>query len=109
MKEIAILFNEKISTENPLVKENAFLKKEIKKMNLSIVTQILYIMIHYMEMDNTSETYIILLKVFLYCSDFDFGIIYFTRYLLYEYISSNENKIYSRENQIELGGLTRVG
>jgi len=103
MKEIAILFNEKISTENPLVKENAFLKKEIKKMNLSIVTQILYIMIHYMEMDNTSETYIILLKVFLYCSDFDFGIIYFTRYLLYEYISSNENKIYSRENQIELG------
>lgn len=72
-------------------------------MNLSIVTQILYIIINYMEMDNTSETYIILLKVFLYCEGFDFGIIYFTRYLLYEYISSNENKIYSKENQIELG------
>ena len=103
MKEISILFNEKISLENPLVKENDFLKKEIKKMNLSIVTQILYIIINYMEMDNTSETYIILLKVFLYCEGFDFGIIYFTRYLLYEYISSNENKIYSKENQIELG------
>ena len=103
MKEIAILFSEKISLENPLVKENAFLKKEIKEMNLSIVTQILYIIIHYMEIDNTAETYIILLKVFLSCSDFDFGIIYFTRYLLYEYISNNENKIYSKENQIELG------
>jgi len=103
MKEISILFDEKISLKNPLVKENDFLKKEIEKKSLDIVTQIFHIIIHYMEIENTSETYIILLKVFLYCSDFDFGIIYFTRYLLYEYISSNENKIYSKESQIELG------
>ena len=103
LKEISILFNEKISKKNPKVKEKDFLKKEIDKKSYDIVTQIFHTIIHYMEMDATSETYIILLKVFLYCSDFDFGIIYFTRYLLYEYISSNENKIYSKENQIELG------
>ena len=51
------------------------------------------------------DTYIVLLKVFLYCMDFDNGIIYFTRYLLFEYISSNENKIFSKQTQLDIGCL----
>ena len=58
-----------------------------------------------MESNNTNLAYIILFKVFLYCKPFDYLIVYFTRYLIYEYLSKNEKKIYSRENQVEVGCL----
>ena len=101
LKEITILFDEKINAKNPLVKEKEYLNR-IKDMNISIVTQILYTLILTLEED-VKKAYIILIKVFLYAKDFDEGMIYFTRYLLFEYISSNENKIFSRENKINVG------
>ena len=55
--------------------------------------------------NDISKAYKILLKVFLFCKDFDTCLIFFTRYLIYEYISKNEKKIYSRENQVEVGCL----
>ena len=55
--------------------------------------------------NDISKAYKILLKVFLFCKDFDTCLIFFTRYLIYEYISANENKIYSKEYQVELGCL----
>ena len=73
-------------------------------MNISIVSQTLYIFIDLME-NNSKLTYKTLLKIFLYCPDFDFSIIFFTRYLIYEYISQNENKIYSNDFQVEVGCL----
>ena len=103
MKEILILYNEKINKDNKLILEKDYLKT-INQMNTSIVQEILYIIINKMETD-ISKAYTILLKVFLFCSDFDFAIIYFTRYLIYEYISANENKIYSKEYQVEVGCL----
>ena len=102
MKELLVLFYDKINTKNPLVKQKDYLR-EIKKMNISIVYQILYILLNCMKKNGVQNTYFILLKVFLYCKEFDYGIIYFTRYLLYEYISTNENKIYSKENPIKIG------
>ncbi len=103
LKEITILFDEKINVKNPLIKEKEYLKK-IKSLNISIVTQILYVLIKTLEED-VMKAYTILIKVFLYAKEFDEGIIYFTRYLLFEYISSNENKIFSRENKINVGCL----
>ena len=103
MKELLILYHEKINLKNKLIDEKDYLKK-VKAMNISIVSQILYILINEME-NNISEAYISLLKVFLYCPDFDLGIIFFTRYLIYEYIRENEDKIYSREYQVEVGCL----
>ena len=55
--------------------------------------------------NDISKAYKILLKVFLFCKDFDTCLIFFTRYLIYEYISANEDKIYSKEYQVELGCL----
>ena len=104
MKEVLILFDEKINVNNPLIKKKEYLNI-IKKVNIGIVSQILYYIIKRMEENKLEDTYLILLKVFLYCSDFDYGIIYFTRYLIFEYILENEDKIYSRENQIEIGCL----
>ena len=103
MKELLILYYEKMNLNNKLVNEKDYLKI-IRKMNISIVSEILYIIIVHMEND-ISKAYKILLKVFLFCKDFDTCLIFFTRYLIYEYISANENKIYSKEYQVELGCL----
>lgn len=105
MKELLILFDEKINTKNPLIKKREYLGNNFQKLNISIVSQILYHLIKKMEEGNTDLTYQILLKVFLYCQEFDTGIVYFTRYLLFEYILQNEDKIYSRENQVDIGCL----
>ena len=104
LKELLILFNEKINLKNPLIEKKEYLKI-IQRMNIGIVNQILYYLINIMEKEGISQAYQILIKISLYCQDFDFGIIFFVRYLLYEYISSNENKIYSKENQIDIGCL----
>ena len=102
MKELLVLYDEKINLKNPLIKKHEYLKL-MEKLKISIVSQTLRVFIESMETKDIHSTYIIFLKIILYCSDFDDSIIYFTRYLLYEYISLNENKIYSKENQIELG------
>ena len=103
MKELLILFYEKINLENKLIKEKEYLLI-FHQMNIDIVSRTLYIIIMQMEND-IQQAYRTLLKLFLYCPDFDFGIIYFMRYLIYEYILENENKIYSREFQVEIGCL----
>ena len=103
MKELLILYHEKINLKNELVKDKEYLLI-MHEMNIEMVPMILYILINQMETD-IEEAYKSLLKVFLYCPDFDFGIIYFTRYLIYEFISANEDKIYSREFQVEIGCL----
>ena len=103
MKELLILYHEKINKNNKLIKEKEYLKI-IEQMNISIVPEIMYILINQMEC-NVKKAYIGLLKVFLFCKDFDFSIIFFTRYLIYEYISANEDKIYSTKYQVEIGCL----
>ena len=103
MKELLILYYEKINKNNKLITKKDYLKT-INQMDIDIVPEILYIIINKMETD-ISKAYSILLKVFLSCNEFDFAIIYFTRYLIYEYISANESKIYSKEYQVEVGCL----
>ena len=105
MKEILILFREKITEENKKIKENEFLKNSVKQIDRDSVINILYIIIYYMEIPSKERnieltSYIVLLKAFLFCDEFDPGIIFFTRYLIYEYIKENENKFIS-ENKKE--------
>ena len=66
MKELLIIYHEKINKNNELINQKEYLKK-INELNISIV--------------------------------------YFTRYLFYEYISANEDKIISKEFQITVGSL----
>ena len=113
MKEILILFYEKISEENPKIKEKNYLINALKKIQKNYVINILYIIIHHMELFNKDKDkndldineltpYIILLKAFLFSNEFDEGIIFFTRYLLYEYIKDNENKFINEKNKIKI-------
>ena len=105
MKELLVLYYEKINLKNPLFEKKEYLKnKEVLK-NINIVTNILYYLIYLMTKNDTVFTYKTFLKVFLYCPAFDFQIIYFTRYILFEYILLNQNKIFSLDNQIEIGCL----
>ena len=103
LKELLILYYTKINKNNKLIKEKDYLKI-IEQMNIDIVSEILFLLIKQME-DDIKKAYIILLKAFIFYKDFDFGIIFFTRYLIYEYISTNEDKIYSKECQLEVGCL----
>ena len=64
--------------QNPLIEKKEYLRI-IKRLNISIVSQILYYIIYIMENDSINKAYQILLKVSLYCADFDFGIIFFVR------------------------------
>ena len=105
MKEILVLFYEKISMDNKEIQEKEYLKEELKKFKIDIVVQILYVILMAMDKNISFDPYELLLKVFLFCSPFDYGMIFFTRYLLYEYIKENENKIYSEEYQIKIGCL----
>ena len=110
MKEILILFYEKISEENSKIKEKNYLINALKKIQKNYVINILYIIIHHMELFNKDKDkndldineltpYIILLKAFLFSNEFDEGIIFFTRYLIYEYIKDNENKFISEKKK----------
>jgi len=110
MKELLILFNEKISLDNPKIQNKDYIIDNIKKIDREIVIKVLYIIINYIDEENIEKdddltAYIILLKIFLYCPEFDYGIIFFTRYLIYEFISENEDKIYSKEIKIKIGNL----
>ena len=70
--------------------------------------EILYIIVNNLdnEIDYNFTPYTILLKVFLFSQEFDYGIIFFTRYLIYDFISENENKIISSNNiEEKLGNL----
>ena len=110
MKELLILFDEKISLENPKIKNKDYIIDNIKTIGKENIIIILTILINYMDeefMDKDDElsAYIILLKVFLNCPEFDYGMVFFTRYLIYEFISENEKKILSQDNKVEIGYL----
>lgn len=107
MKEILYLFNDKISLENKKIQKNEYIRENITNINIEQVSIILFIIIKYLDerINDELSAYTILLKAFLYYKEFDYGMIFFTRYLLYEYISENETKIYSKENNVELGTL----
>ena len=107
MREILILFHDKMSENNKLVKEKKYLKR-IEEMKTEIVLGIIYIIINEMENDIT-KAYKTLLKSFLYINDFDRGIIFFTRYLIYEYISANEGRFFSEESPVNIGALLPDG
>ena len=104
MKELLILFHEKINLNNRLINEKEYLKV-ISYVNINEILEILYLLITKIEKNDLQTAYTMLLKVFIFNQDFDFAIIIFTRYLLYEYISANEDKIYSKEFLLEVGCL----
>ena len=104
LKEIIILFNDKINVNNKYVSNNPYIKKYIEKMDKNLIIQILCVLFN--TMDNEEKNlYEILIKIFNFCSFFDKGMIFFMRFLIYEYILENENKVYSSDFGLKIGNL----
>ena len=104
LKEIIILFNDKININNKYVKNNLYIKQYIEKMNKNLIIQILFVLVNAMD-NNEGNVYEILIKIFNFCTFFDKGMIFFMRFLIYEYILENENKVYSSDFALKIGNL----
>ena len=105
LKELMIEIDEKISLNNNIIKNNDYLKNELELyININLINELLYILIKYM-IKNFNISYKIFIKIYLLYEDFDYGMIFIIRYLLYEYINENKYKTYSEENKIEISEL----
>ena len=71
MKEILVLvlYDEKINKKNSIMKKRDYIENKFEKINIGIVSQILYYIKNNMEL--VQINYLVFLKVFLYCKDFD--------------------------------------
>ena len=78
--------------------------KNIKK---DLIIQCLYVLI--ISLDNPSlynfDIYIVLIKLFIYCTPFEQALIYYLKFILFEYILNNIEKYYTKEFSINLINL----
>ena len=105
LKEILIEIDEKISIKNETIKNNDYLRNELElNININLIKELLYILIKFM-CKNINMSYEILIKIYLLYEEFDYGIIFIIRFLLYEYINENKFKIYSKDNKVDIMDL----
>lgn len=107
LKEIIVMFDEKINVDNPSIKDIPYIQKEIKKVDRALVSQILYLIVNGVDNGKIGDMtpYEILLKSINFCNQFDYGMIFFFRFLIYEYIKSNCDKAYTTEFSVKIGNL----
>ena len=67
--------------------------------------KILFIIIDLLKKEEKDQAYQVLVKCFCTCQKFDYAIILYFRYILYEYIKKNENKIYLKSFPVKIGNL----
>ena len=106
--------------ENIILKENIVLMKEIfikfnnfcenyLSMNEDIYEKIkiiLYIIIDFMQTDNNNSTaFMFFQKAYLFSEYLDAGIVLFMRYLIKEYLSSNQNSYYKNERNLPIASI----
>ena len=85
------------------LKKRRIIKNEDIKPDLTF--KILFLIVYLIKKQKVSEAHQILFKCFLTCQKFDYAIILYFRYILYEYIKKNENKIYLKSFPIKIGNL----
>ena len=76
-----------------------------QEINAEIIIQIMLIIYQLVENDNLIEAHQCLYKSILCSKDFDFLLIFYFRFILYEYIKNNEKKLYMESFPILLGNL----
>ena len=107
LKEFIVMFDEKITVDNPNIKNIPYIQKEMKKVDRALVSQILYLIMNGIDNGKIGDMtpYEILLKSINFCNQFDYGMIFFFRYLIYEFIKSNLDKAYTTEFSVKIGNL----
>ena len=96
----------KFDVSNEKLKALPFqLKKQFTSEEKYTAITLLEIIIRFIEKDNIKEAYLTLIKGFNVARTFDRIMIFYLRYLLYEYIIDNENKLFKKDFPILLGNL----
>jgi hypothetical protein len=113
--EILILSNE-IDTLRNLVFDLVYCfnnSEELKKRKIilnndikpDLTFKILFLIVDLLKNNMIKEAHQILVKCFVTCKKFDYAVILYFRYILYDYIKKNENKIYLKSFPIKIGNL----
>ena len=119
LKEITTDINNKFSEKyinnlqlnkkyiNDEKKFKKFLIDNLKNIKKDLLIQCLYVLI--ISLDNPSQynfdIYVVLIKLFIYCSPFEQALIYYLKFILFEYILNNIEKYYTKEFSINLINL----
>ena len=67
--------------------------------------KIMVLILNLIEKNKIQEAHQLFVKCILSCAIFDFGLILYFRYILYLYIKSNENKLFSKSFPVKIGNL----
>ena len=108
LKEFICDFDDKLKDDYQNVRCFPFIKNEIKKINKPLVTQILFLILSTLDNEGNGygmSAYEILIKAFNFCKPFDYGMIFYFRFLIYEFIKANWNKAYTTEFSVKIGNL----
>ena len=84
---------------------NIGLQKQFITVEKEITLTILEIIVRLLQKNNIKEAYLTLLKAFNASRAFDKTMIFYLRYLLYEFIMENETKLFSKDFPVLLGNL----
>ena len=94
---------------DPSYKKTKILPPHIKNAFVTnerfLAMTILEIIIRYLEKNEIKEAYLTLLKAFNIRRAFDRTMIYYLRFLIYEYISDNQSKLFKKDFPVLLGNL----
>ena len=82
-------------------------RRVIKNMDIKpeLTIKILIMIVELLKKGMKKEAHLFLVKSFLTCQKFDYAIILYFRYILYDYIKNNENKTYTKAFPIKIGNL----
>lgn len=107
LKEFIIDFDQKMREDYKNVRCYPFIKNKINSLDKPIICQLLLILLRALDEGSSMgmTPYEILIKSFNFCPHFDQGIIFYFRFLLYEFIKDNWNKAYTTEFSVKIGNL----
>jgi len=99
-----------INPENELLKYlSSEIQTEIFLINKNLVLKILYlfyeIIDNHQNNDREQICYEFLIKCFNFCKHFDQAMIFYLRYILFDFIKQNKGKLYSKNFAIDIGNL----
>ena len=107
-KEISLLRNIIIDMKKSFNSEEIMSRREIKMNTVfkaELPLKIMIIILDLIQKDNIELAHLIFLKSLLICPIFDFGLIFYFRYIIYIYIKDNEDKLYLPNFPIKIGNL----
>ena len=103
---IADIYNIFIYSNNTLNKLPSSIRSQFKSIDLTATINVLYIIICLLEQKKIENAYLVLLLGFNYKDGtMDKLMIMYLRYLLYDFISLNQDKVFSKDFPVLLGNL----